>query len=399
MTNNITRKQYDCIIVGAGPAGCSAAYSLAMQGHEVLLADKAKFPRDKVCGDCLGPASLEYMDRIGILKDIEAGNPWKTDHVIINSPNGYISKSKIPKVNGFRDYNYVFPRIDLDAIFLKYIKTIHNITAVENFMVIDLLYEQGKVCGVTGKFKNQILNINGRYIIGADGVNSIIAKRLNLINKDNDHRCFSIRAYFDNVTNIDSAIELYFDKLILPGYAWIFPVSETKANIGIGMDMRALKKSDEKLKNLFEMFIESNKAVKEKLRNAAIIEKSLKGCFLATRSYPGPRHKDNVLLIGDAGSMIHPLTGEGISSALRTGECAANAIGISLTGKSFKSTGKTYQKMWKENIKWYDFKIIKRSAFYLTKKFLADFIVCKAAKNPETADLIIAKALHLKVKK
>lgn len=394
MINSIIRKQYDVIIAGAGPAGCSAANFLARQGHEVLLLDKAKFPRDKTCGDCISPATMNILDRIGVSNEIEARKPWKVDNVILSSPDGSIMKGKIPKVKNLRDYAYIFPRRDFDTILFNYTKAVPNITALENFKVTDLLYDDRKICGIAGKFNNQIVNITGKYIIGADGVNSVIAKKLNLFNGNNNHKAFAIRAYFENVSNLDSSIELHFDKTIYPGYGWIFPISDNKANVGAGTDMRSFYKNDQNLKDLFRVFIEKNKFAKEKLKNASMVENTFKGCLLSTRSYHGARHKDNVLLIGDAGSMIDPTTGEGIAYALRTGESAAYAIDIALSKKSNKAAGWTYKKIWKYGFNWRRFTILLRIRDFIMSKFLVNLLVFLASKDSQKASKLSKYIMH-----
>lgn len=392
MISQITDKQYDVIIAGAGPAGCSAAFFLAKQGFEVLLADKAVFPRDKVCGDGIGPNALDVLDRMDIVGAIEAEKPWKATHVAVQSPQGSVLKGKIPKKDNLRDFYYIFPRFDFDAVLFNHLKYVTNVKTLENFQITDLLYNEKRICGVTGKYNNKSERINGKYIIGADGVNSIIARKLNLLNNNKHHKCFSVRAYFDNVSGLDTSLEIYFDKSVLPGYGWIFPVSENKANIGVGIDMFELSRSSKNIRQLFEAFIE--KFAQDKLEKAVMLKDSFKGCQLNMRSFAGPRYKDNVFLIGDAGSMINPVTGEGIDYALRSGEHAALALGQALSEN--KKTGKVYQDMCMPGINWLSFIFIKRIFFFIMKTFLFNFIEYLSIKNPDRVRALAKSIIYRK---
>jgi flavin-dependent dehydrogenase len=96
MANKSTPKTYDVIIVGAGPAGCSAAEFIAQQGHSVLLLEKSCFPRDKICGDGISGPSLSILRRIGVLDTIKKSNPWNIQNVVLSSPSGAWFKAHVP---------------------------------------------------------------------------------------------------------------------------------------------------------------------------------------------------------------------------------------------------------------------------------------------------------------
>jgi len=128
----LDKKKYDAAIVGAGPAGCSAAYFLAIYGFKVLLADKAIFPRDKICGDGISSASLNILEEMEVLSKIEAIDHYKINYIKISSPNGRLMTGRYPIVKNFRDYGYVIKRKQFDYVLLEHVKTLSNIHVLEN---------------------------------------------------------------------------------------------------------------------------------------------------------------------------------------------------------------------------------------------------------------------------
>jgi geranylgeranyl reductase family protein len=335
-------KYYDVIVVGAGPAGCSAACFIAQKGYEVLLIDKAKFPRDKICGDGFSASSLAVLEKLGALEVVERANPFRIDKVTVSSPNGTVVSAKPPSVEGLRDYGYVIPRKEFDNLFLQFTKGIPKVKLLENTHVEELIYDGLDVCGVRSKNETFM----GKIIIGADGVHSTIAKILSLRNDNPKHRGIALRAYFDNVENLNHEIEL-------PGYAWIFPTSEHTANIGVGILTRFADSTG--IRDLFYRFLEKNNHARIKLTNAQMIENSLRGCPLPIGSFPSERSNRNVLLLGDAASFVDTLTGEGIYYALRSGEYAAEAIDLTLSKSNrLERVGTIYEKLWKKEFKWKD---------------------------------------------
>jgi len=137
------------VVVGAGPAGCSAAHFAAVKGSTVLLIDMKRFPRDKVCGDGISPRSLAVLDRIGVSQRIEASGGVKVNEVLVSSPNGATMRSRIPDVPGFRNYGLVLSRKTFDHLLFDHVSTSANVDALLDSKVIDLSRKDGFVKGVT----------------------------------------------------------------------------------------------------------------------------------------------------------------------------------------------------------------------------------------------------------
>ena len=206
-------KYFDVVVVGAGPSGCSAASFIAQKGYEVLLIDKAQFPRDKVCGDGFSASSLAVLERLEALEVVEKANPFRIDKVTVSSPNGTIVSAKPPSVEGLMDYGFVIPRKEFDHLFLQFAKGISKVKLLENIRIQELIYAGLNVCGVRSNNETFM----GKIIIGADGVHSMIAKLLSLRNDNPKHRGIAMRAYFDNVENLNHEIEIHYEESILPG--------------------------------------------------------------------------------------------------------------------------------------------------------------------------------------
>ncbi|MCP4133462.1 MAG: geranylgeranyl reductase family protein [bacterium] len=386
------KKKYDVIISGAGPAGCASAFFLTQAGLRVLLLDKATFPREKICGDGVAPAALDVIDRMGMLEKVEACGNTKVNYLNISSPAGHLARSKFPSIDGSRDYGIIFPRKEFDALMVDTIANLPGVEFMDSSTVKGLVFDNNnKPIGVSVKQGNKKTEYYGKYIIAADGAYSPIARNLSLYNNIPKYRAFSVRAYFENVTGLDTSINLHFDKYVLPGYGWVFPVKGGRANVGVIIYNRYTPSPG--IKGLFNRFINENPYTREKLKNAKMVKDSLMGYPLTNGSFPSRRAVNNVLLTGDAGSFIDALTGEGIYYALRTGEFASQAIIAEV--KEGRNAAACYEKLWKKELKWKEY-----MAGYLIQGIfnhpgLVDFYMKRAQKKPAIAETMAGVLCHI----
>ncbi len=384
---------YDAIIIGAGPGGCSAAAFLSGAGRDVLLVDRARFPRDKTCGDGLSVTALPVLERMGVLEKVEAHNPWKCDGVILSSPNDVVMRGRATQVGGVYNYGYVIPRKIFDTALFEHVRDLPHVTVREECAFRDFIHEGNAICGIRARSgNNEEFEVRGRFIIGADGVHSAVARKLGNHASGSIKKAFAVRAYFENVDGLEHLIALHYEKTILPGYAWIFPTGERSANVGVGMICQG--KPPHNMKDLFEMFITRNRFAREKLGRATMVEGSFKGAHLATGTMGVRRSFGNVLLVGDAGGFVDALTGEGIYYALRSGEQAASAIIEVLARKEATGdVGAIYDGSWRR-----DFRrdIIFGNLFQkaLTKKSLMNLIVWRSSRNQAKADILSGVIQH-----
>jgi 2-polyprenyl-6-methoxyphenol hydroxylase-like FAD-dependent oxidoreductase len=172
------KDNYDVIIVGAGPAGCSAANFIAKQGWSVLLVDKAEFPRDKICGDGISAKSISVLERMGVLNEILTLNPQKIDNIIVSAPNGRVMIGKNTVVQGLSDHGYVIPRKEFDHKLFEFVRQVPGVDVRQGFPVKDLMVDKSAVCGIIGAAEQ----VRGRIIIGADGVTIAHKEKQKLFN-------------------------------------------------------------------------------------------------------------------------------------------------------------------------------------------------------------------------
>lgn len=336
-------QRYDVVISGAGLAGCSAALSLARQGLRVALLDKACFPREKICGDGVTAASTELLEEMGVLEMLRQrpGSLTEFRGATFVSPGGTVVQGRILRNGHLSGSSYVIPRMVLDDSLVSRVKEHSSITFLDKTTVTGLVMDGDRARGVAtsaGEFC-------GRIIIAADGAYSPIAKQLDLWNRDKSQQGFAMRAWFSGVEGLGDSIELCYDKAMLPGYGWIFPAGEQRANVGVFLLPRFTDQRT--LKRLFERFVGEHHYAVGRLKNAVMEPGTLKSWPLPFGSFAGRRGRGNVLLVGDAGSFIDPLTGEGIYYALKTGRYAAEAVAHALERNDESAALTRYEQLWR----------------------------------------------------
>ncbi len=301
------------LIVGAGPAGTSAALALRQSGLRVALLDKASFPRDKVCGDAIPGPALRVLSELGF-EDEAAAFPEKemvTSSRLV-APNGKsLTIRWVTKAFNSR-------RMDFDAFLLDLVQKHSDVQVLEEMEVSQVIVGKGTVTVTAGEqeFTCQIL-------IGADGTNGITAKQLASFTLDRQHHCAAVRAYCKDLPEVEAGVnEFYLLDGYLPGYFWIFPLENGWVNIGFGMLSAAVADKNLNLRKTLQAIITTHPVLKKRFAQASIIEKTV-GFGLPLGSRHWPLSGERYLLAGDAGSLIDPLQGHGIDKAMLSGKLAA----------------------------------------------------------------------------
>jgi menaquinone-9 beta-reductase len=313
----------DVLVVGGGPAGASCAFHLAAAGFRVIVIDFAQFPRDKVCGDFVGPVAIRELEAMGIANDpsFQQTNIIRKAAVYLDGVN--LLTKEIPAIAGLPDHGRVIPRETLDHWILEKAKSrgVRVITSCkfqrsETFSNAVTSYCKGPEGEVS---------FTTRFLVGADGSNSTLARQLNGAKPDAECRIIAVRAYYTNVDCTADEAELYFTSKSFPGYYWFFPTGPGAANVGIGMVVENFPAEEVNLKRLLEDLIENDATLKKKMANARLQGKIV-GWPLSTYNPKAEIAAHRVLLTGDAAGLINSLNGEGIQYALLSGRWAAEAL-------------------------------------------------------------------------
>jgi len=316
---------YDAIIVGAGPAGSSAAIYCNKLGLNTLLLDKSIFPRDKICGDALSGKSVKILEELDLLQDLDKLDGAIVNRIIFGNPNHSECELHLNKSLNKRhiSHGFVIPRKIFDNYLFKKASDVSNV--VSGFKVEDLIYDKSQVVGVKGKSNKGIQKkYFGNIVLGADGPYSIVSRRTGLYNSDMNYTAVGLRCYYENVEDLTDQIELHYVNETIPGYFWIFPAGNKKANIGVGLLKSRAKKKKYDLQQIMKQVINS-KNFKHRFKNSNALEKP-KGWNLPFGNTKRENHGNGFLLLGDAAGLVDPFTGEGIGNAMESGKIAADIV-------------------------------------------------------------------------
>jgi geranylgeranyl reductase family protein len=316
------RQPNDCdvLIIGAGPAGAVAAYYLAHAGCQVWLVDKHSFPRDKVCGDFVGPVGLVELLHLGITRDVVYQQSNKINQASVYLNGDQLVTAPIPVIPGLPPFGRVIPRLQLDQWIFDAARRA-GVHFVENCRFKNVHHHPDAITAVVEQGK-QTSRIRARLLIGADGSNSVVARTLRGHTPPDHDRIVAVRAYYENVATPHDCCDLYFSSDSFPGYCWLFPTGEGTANVGVGLASQTVPAGKRALKSLLQQLTEQDKALGQRLRHAKVMGK-VAGWPLTTYDHRQRIVWDRVMLTGDAAGLINPLNGEGIQYALLSGRWAA----------------------------------------------------------------------------
>lgn len=309
----------EVIVVGAGPTGATAAISLAQRGRDVLLLDRQEFPRDKACGDGIPAAVFEKLYELGMKEKIEKAGFYPVHRLSIVSPKGARLEADLEK-GPQGAASCVVPRAVFDRLIQQ-----HAVESGVEFVkaqVKEPLLEEGRVVGVRARLNGAAQDIRSRIVIAADGVTSVIVRALRQKKHEDKHRAVALRAYIEDIEERAHEVEFYLYHDILPGYAWIFPLGENKANIGLGMRLDRFRRKKESLEEMLRAFL-AMPAIKERLKQGGQL-RDVAIWQLNFGSQKNLQHAfDGALLTGDAAGFINPLTGGGIHNGIISATLAA----------------------------------------------------------------------------
>ena len=344
-------------MVGAGPGGTTAALFLAKAGVECLLVDKARFPRDKICGDALSGKVVQLLRKLdpSILADL-AAEPTQigSSGVVFVAPNQKALRVPFRSSTQQLDYpaGFLCRRMDFDHFLVKQTRKYPGIRLLEGTEISRYTRQDGKWLLETA---DNSRSITARLLVIADGAHSRFARHHAGILRQDNHYVAGLRAYYRNVSGMDreNFIELHFLKEFLPGYFWIFPLSDNMANVGVGMRSDQVSSRKMHLKNKMLEMIASLPSLKERFSGAELVG-DIRGYGLPLGSKKRKISGEGYMLIGDAGSLIDPFTGEGIGNAMASAMAASETAVSCLERNDLTSTALAaydrlfYDRLWAE---------------------------------------------------
>jgi geranylgeranyl reductase family protein len=312
----------DVVVVGAGPAGAAAAITLARLGRQVVLIDKATFPRDKCCGDGLTTAALRQLEELGLEPRLVPS--WEPVHeVVVAIPDGRRLPLPLPAATG--QFAASARRTDLDAALVS-LATQAGARLVEGRRVTDVTLTPGG--GGVRVDLDAGPPVRARYAVAADGMWSAVRRALRLGPAGYLGDWQAGRQYYGGTGPEARKLWVWFEPDMAPGYAWSFPLPNGTANVGYGVPRRRGKPVGELRGQRVDL--PARPHIAEVLGVGAAPIGPWRAWPIPTRightvlSGLGGR----VLFAGDAGRACDPMTGEGIAQALETAQLAARAISL-----------------------------------------------------------------------
>jgi menaquinone-9 beta-reductase len=303
----------DVLVVGAGPAGAAAGLAARRRGLDVLVVDKARFPRDKTCGDGLTTAALRDLEQLGLDLRTLPGYMAVRETILV-SPSGRRVSLPLPPDG---DYAAVVPRVELDAALVAKARDsgveVRDGTAVS---AVDVGSDSLTVSlGDNGA-------VRAGFVVAADGHYSFVRRSLRPPAPPELGTWHAFRQYFRGVD--DPRLYVLFEADLLPGYAWVFPLPDGRANVGFGV-LRRPGMSGKELNARWRELL-SRDSVRTVLGPAAEPEATHRAWPIPASFEYDALADGRVLYVGDAANAVDPLTGEGIAQAIETAILAVDAI-------------------------------------------------------------------------
>ncbi|WP_108719133.1 geranylgeranyl reductase family protein [Miniimonas sp. S16] len=337
-----TEATADVVVVGAGPGGAATAHYLAQRGLEVVLLEKATFPRDKVCGDGLTPRAVAELISMGV--PTRESDGWIRNRGLRVIGGGHTIELPWPDLETVPGYGLVRARADLDETLARHAAA-SGAKLLEGHAVTGAVRsDDGRVVGVTAKR----VDGNGRatgeapvtfrapYVVDAGGVSARLATSVGREKRNDRPLGVAVRTYFRTPRHDDDMMESHLElwdgkrgeSALLPGYGWIFALGNGLANVGLGSVSSNAKATTISYKDIFARWMAN---VPEEWGFTPENQVGpIRSAALPMAFNRQPLYADGLLLVGDSGGMVSPFNGEGIAYAMQAGRYAADVLAQAL---------------------------------------------------------------------
>jgi geranylgeranyl reductase family protein len=314
-------ERFDAIVIGAGPAGAVAALVLARGGARVALVDKSAFPRDKACGDLVGPRGVKVLEEIGLLNLFGAAHAQALGDMLVVGPTG--RRVRLPSAPGltYPGHGLAIPRVRFDAA----LRNAALEAGAEPFTARahQPLWDAGRLAGFE---LDDATRVVGDVVIGADGATSRVADAAGLVDARRVLWGFAVRCHVDHHVPLPTIVMWEpAPHRALRGYGWIFPGPGGTANLGLGLGTLSDRKLGAEAVRLLPDFVRHLETIGllpgDRLPTRERLGGWLKVGMLGTKPAGA-----GSLLVGDAAGLVNPLQGEGIAHAMTSSKAAAEAV-------------------------------------------------------------------------
>lgn len=324
----------EVIVVGAGPAGSTAATYLARAGIDVLLLEKSLFPREKVCGDGLTPRGVKQLIDLGIDTREEAG--WLHNRGLRVVGGGVTLELDWPDLASFPPYGVVRPRQDFDELLARNAQRA-GARLLEQTTVTGAITDErnGRVVGVQAKVGPERAPVSYRapIILACDGVSARLALSVGIDKVDSRPMGVAVRRYYESPRSKDDYLESHLElwdrsdpaePKLLPGYGWIFGMGDGTSNVGLGILSTSKAFGSTDYRALLRSWLDG--APEEWGFREHNATGKIGGAALPMGFNRTPHYRSGLLLVGDAGGMVNPFNGEGIGYAMESARLAAECV-------------------------------------------------------------------------
>lgn len=376
----------DVIVVGAGPAGAATAILLAERGVPVLVLDRAAFPRAKICGEYLSPEAAGILDRLGILKTLDAAGAAQLAGMRITAPDGTTLLGSYRAIGEWRPYRghaLAVCRDTLDAALVERLRAL-PVDFRERVRVTDVVVEGGDVVGVTAlDAEHRAVAFRARLVIAADGRNSVVAERLGL-RAPHRLRRMALVTYVTGLPDCRGVGEIFVDP---PDYAILNPFALDRVNLSVVVPLAHAAPWASRLDTFLAARVRQMPHLARRLAGARY-EGPVRAMGPLAYRVRAPR-AGGVLLVGDASGFYDPFTGEGVFGALRSAEMAADVAVTALRARDCSASAlAAYARARRQAFHGKE-RVTRALQFLIRRRRLANLAAHALARRPALLDLVL----------
>ncbi|MFF1607161.1 geranylgeranyl reductase family protein [Amycolatopsis sp. NPDC058278] len=333
MSRRTADQDAEVIVVGAGPAGSTVATYLARAGVDVLLLEKTEFPREKVCGDGLTPRGVKQLIDLGIDTSENAG--WVHSRGLRILTGDLTLELDWPDLTSYPPYGVSRTRHDFDDLLAKLAVKAGARLYERTTVTGAITNASGRVVGVEAKVgpERTPVKYSAPLVLACDGVSARLALSVGIQKNEKRPMGVAVRQYYKSPRHDDPFIEGHLelwdrsdprDPKLLPGYGWAFPLGDGTVNVGLGMLSTSASFRNTDYRALLRQWLDGTPEEWGYREENAIGK--VGGAGLPMGFNRTPHYRDGLLLLGDAGGMVSPFNGEGISAAMESAQIAAEVV-------------------------------------------------------------------------